>query len=271
MTPSDKQQHAAKFRELVEIMQKLRAPGGCPWDREQTHASLRQYLLEESFEVLEAIDNADDAHLAEELGDVLLQVVFHAQIAGERGAFDIEEVIDEISQKLVRRHPNVFGNERIDTAQEQSVNWEKIKKSEGKQSTIDGVPKALSALLRAWRVQQKASTVGFDWQTAAPVWEKVREELQELEEACAGGAQEAIDEEFGDLLFSLVNLSRFIGTNPEDALRGTIEKFIRRFQKVEAYFKADGKSLSDLTLKQMDAAWDKIKLEEITPGDGQAR
>lgn len=258
--PEDKASSlGTKFEELVRIMTKLRAPGGCPWDREQTHASLRQYLLEEAYEVLEAIDAGDDRHLQEELGDLLLQVIFHAQIAAEQNTFEISDVVQSITEKLIRRHPNVFGDTKIDSAAEQSVNWEKIKKQEGKSSAIDGVPRALSALLRAWRIQQKASTVGFDWIEVEPVWEKIHEELEELREACEHGSQDRIEEEFGDLLFSIINLSRFINVNPEDSLRQTIEKFSQRFKTVERHFETEGRSMNDATLEEMDEIWEKTK------------
>ncbi len=259
MHKTQSEKSARAFAELIEIMATLRSPEGCPWDREQTHDSLRQYLLEEAYEALEALDNKDDKHLKEELGDLLLQIIFHAQIAEERSAFNLAEIVDGISQKLIRRHPNVFGDVQINSAEEQAVNWEKIKKTEGKRSTIDGVPKALSALLRAWRIQQKASTVGFDWAEITPVWHKVEEEMAELKEACEGGLSTKIEEEFGDLLFSMVNLSRFLAVNPEDALRGTIEKFCRRFLQVEMHFESKGQNLSDATLEEMDSVWDDIK------------
>jgi tetrapyrrole methylase family protein/MazG family protein len=251
-----------KFQKLVEIMAQLRSENGCPWDKEQTHESLRQYLLEEAHEVLEAIDQKDSAALEEELGDVLLQVVFHAQIAAESQTFDINGVIDAISEKLVRRHPNVFGDAKIETAKEQMVNWEKLKRAEGKTSAIAGVPKALSLLLRAYRVQQKAAAVGFDWPESEPVWEKIREEILELREAAANGKPDQIEEEFGDLLFSLVNMSRFLAVNPEDALRQAIEKFSARFNKLESEFSATSRELSKASLEEMDAVWERIKQQE---------
>jgi len=253
-----------KLEKLVATMALLRGPGGCPWDAEQTHESLRQYLLEETHEVLDALDAGDKQHLKEELGDLLLQIVFHAQLANESSIFDLADVIEAISEKLIRRHPNVFGDTKIDTAAQQSVNWEKIKKSEGKLSTIDGVPKTLSALLRAWRIQQKAATVGFDWPSKAPVWDKVREELAEFETACENQNADEMEDEFGDLLFSLVNLSRFIKVNPEDALRRTTEKFIRRFRLVEKHFEQARGTLEGVSLAEMDAVWQTIKDEEKT-------
>ncbi len=262
MPPESNAGAGAEFEELVAIMAQLRGPEGCPWDKEQTHESLRQYLIEEAYEVLEALDTGDIKHLKEELGDLLLQVVFHAQIASEADQFDVAEVIRGISEKLIRRHPNVFGNQTINTAEEQSINWEKIKKAEGKSSTIAGVPIALSALLRAWRIQQKAATVGFDWPELQPVWDKLEEELEEFKQACRNETPAEMEEEFGDLLFSLVNLSRHLSINPEDALRSTTEKFIRRFQKVEAFFDNKNQNLTDATLTEMDQVWDTIKQEE---------
>lgn len=253
-----------KFESLVEIMAKLRSPGGCPWDREQTHTSLRQYLLEEAYEVIEALDTSDPAALKEELGDLLLQIVFHAQISSEDNHFDVAEVIDAISEKLIRRHPNVFGDVEIASAAEQSVNWEKIKKSEGKESVLDGVPVALSALLRAYRLQQKASAVGFDWPEQTPVWDKIEEELAELKQACQQQERDRIEEEMGDLLFSLVNLTRFLQVNPEDALRSTIAKFDTRFRKVEREFANRQQSMADATLEELDAVWEQVKRDDAT-------
>ena len=247
------------FQQLVEIMTRLRGPDGCPWDKEQTHESLKPFLLEEAYEVLDALDRKDDEDLAEELGDLLLQVVFHAQLAQERDRFAILDVLTTINQKLVRRHPHVFGQTEIHTAEEQRVHWERLKKREGKRSVLDGVPKTLPALLRAHRIQQKASTVGFDWEELDQVWGKVKEEIAELDEAVGTKQQAEITEEFGDLLFSLVNLSRFIKVDPEDALRKAVDKFSRRFRQVEQTLQAEGKELRDATLEEMDAVWNRIK------------
>ena len=250
------------FDRLVSIMNRLRQPDGCPWDQEQTHRSLRRYLLEETYEVLETLDNEDFSELKEELGDLLLQVVFHAQLAKEEGVFTIEDVIEGINAKLIRRHPNVFGDAVIDTAEEQTRNWELLKKEEGRSSAIQGVPKELPALLLAWRIQQKAAQVGFDWDDIADVWAKVEEELNELKEASQSGNPDEIEAEFGDALFALVNLSRFLKLNPEDALRRTIRKFRTRFQKVEQELKSRGKSPEDSNLKEMDEIWNLIKKNE---------
>jgi tetrapyrrole methylase family protein/MazG family protein len=268
---SEKQKNNSNFDKLVEIMAKLRAEDGCPWDREQTHMSLRKYLLEESYEVLEAIDAADSKALCEELGDLLLQVVFHAQIASESNTFDIDDIIAAVSEKLIRRHPNVFGDVKINSAAEQSINWEKIKKDEGKKSVLDGVPKALSALLRAHRIQQKATTVGFDWPDIEPVWEKVFEELHEFKSAVAANQQKHMQEEYGDLLFSLVNLGRFIDVDPEDALRATTDKFIDRFGKVEKHFRDNDKPMEEATLTEMDAIWERAKKDERSKASDSSR
>lgn len=250
------------FEKLVEIMSRLRGPDGCPWDREQTHDSLKPYLLEEAYEVLEAVDRRDFEDLREELGDLLLQPVFHAQLAGEAGLFDIHDVLDTLNEKLIRRHPHVFGEAFIADSDEQVRHWEKIKKSEGKKSALDGVPVTAPSLLRAYRTQQKAAAVGFDWPDAAPVWDKIREELGELEEAVAGMKREAVEEELGDLLFAIVNLSRFLRANPEEALRKSVEKFIRRFKAVEAEIESGGGDIRKTPLADMDAVWNRIKTEE---------
>lgn len=247
------------FQQLVNIMEKLRGADGCPWDKEQTHESLKPYLLEEAYEVLETIDEKDFDGLKEELGDLLLQVIFHAQLAREKNHFTIIDVLETINQKLVRRHPHVFGQMEINTSEEQRIHWEHLKKQEGKSSVLDGVPKASPALLRARRVQQKASTVGFDWEETEQVWKKVTEETAELKEAIDSKNQENIEEEFGDLLFALVNLTRFIKVDPENALRLAVEKFTSRFKRVEKTMEACGKDLRDSTLEEMDAVWNRIK------------
>ena len=259
-----------EFERLVEIMRELRGEHGCPWDKEQTHESLRQYLLEEAYEVIEAIDSGRYDDLKEELGDLLLQVVFHAQIAEEEGRFTILEVVRGINEKLIRRHPHVFGDVVVKTAAEQSQHWEKLKRQEGKKSAIDGVPRSLNALLRAHRIQAKASTVGFDWEKTEQVWEKVREELAELEEAYKNGDQQAVQEELGDVLFAIVNLSRFLRVNPEDALRLTVEKFSRRFRAVEEELRRRGKTAEEADLEEMDAIWENHKRLEKEQGQKQS-
>ena len=253
----------SKFEKLIAIMARLRAKDGCPWDIEQTHKSLRQHLLEEAYEVIEAIDLDDSEHLKGELGDLLLQVVFHAQMASEEDRFSIDDVVDAINEKLIRRHPHVFGDTKIETSAEQTIAWEKTKLTkEGKESAIDGVPKQLPALLRAHRMQGKAAAVGFDWQKIEPVWGKFNEEMEELKEAIAHNNQSHVEEELGDVLFTLVNISRFLKANPEDALRGTIEKFERRFKQVEKTISAQGRFIGDASLEEMDEIWNAVKSAE---------
>ncbi len=254
------------FVELVEIMARLRGENGCPWDREQTPESIKPYLIEETYEVLEAIDEQDPVKLKEELGDLMLQVVFHAEMADEVGAFTITDVLAAINDKLRRRHPHVFADVKAETAQEVLFNWEQIKQGErqrakGQASLLDGVPRELPALLRAHRLQEKASRVGFDWKEAQEVFRKVEEELAELRAAMAGQAPDRMEAELGDLLFALVNLSRFIAVNPEEALRKTIARFISRFRYIEEALTRRGRSLRAATLQEMDALWAEAKRE----------
>jgi tetrapyrrole methylase family protein / MazG family protein len=260
-----------EFGRLVEIMARLRAPGGCPWDRSQSREDLKPYLVEETYEVLEAIDRKDPVMLREELGDLLLQVVFHAQIATEEGAFDIEDVCRAINEKLVRRHPHVFGEVVAETPDQVLQNWEAIKKGEkGEDSSVlSGVPKVLPALLKAYRLQQKAANVGFDWEERRQVEEKVREEWGELNEAVAAGDKEHTREELGDFLFALVNLSRFLELDPEDALQAANAKFARRFKSLEAQARTSGRDLHGMSLAEMDALWDEVKRRERGAGSGE--
>jgi tetrapyrrole methylase family protein/MazG family protein len=252
------------FTELVAIMARLRGPGGCPWDREQSPSSIAPYLLEETYEVLEAIEEGKGARLREELGDLLLQVVFHAQMAAEAGQFTIADVLRGISEKLVRRHPHVFGAGDAKTASEVLARWEAIKQHErevnGEEaSALAGVPRTLPALLRAHRLQEKASRAGFDWTAVAPVLAKVEEEWAELRGALAAGDSARVGPEFGDLLFGLVNLSRFVGVNPEMVLTAATERFIRRFHYIEAALAKRGKSPRKSTLEEMDLLWEEAK------------
>jgi len=251
------------FQKLIKIMARLRSPQGCPWDREQTHDSLKPYLLEEAYEVLETLDPQDDQGMKEELGDLLLQIVFHSRIAEEDQRFTINDVIKGINDKLIRRHPHVFGQVEIASAEEQRIHWEQLKKKEGKPSVLSGAPKNMPALLYANRIQQKASTVGFDWKQRSQVWKKVIEELTELEQAIDSESHEAIKDEFGDLLFSMVNLSRFLDINPEDALRKAVKKFTRRFKRVEEAMAASEQPMQDASLEEMDAVWNRIKHENV--------
>ena len=262
------------FDRLMNLMRRLRAPGGCPWDAEQTHESLKRYLLEECYEVIEAIDTNDQELLKEELGDLLLQPVFHAAIAEEAGRFTMDEVIEAICDKLVRRHPHVFGDERVRNAEEQVVNWERIKKQEKSKkgeerpSALSGVPPQLPALLKAQKITEKAARVGFDWEHVDQVFAKVLEELKEFEETMAEGDQARMEAELGDLLFAVVNLGRFHALDPEEALRKTIARFSRRFAHVEQSLHAAGRHLQDATLAEMDQLWEEAKQREKAGQDG---
>jgi tetrapyrrole methylase family protein/MazG family protein len=253
------------FDRLVEIMRSLRGPGGCPWDAEQTHESLERYLVEETYEVIEAIDKNDPELLREELGDLMLQPVFHAVIAEEKGEFTLAEVISTICDKLVRRHPHVFAGQVVKTASEQVVNWELIKKKEhgeGRKSALSGVPPHLPALLKAQKITEKAARVGFDWDHADQVFAKVREELQELEVAMAAGNVSRMEAELGDLLFAITNLGRFLSINPEEALRKTIERFVRRFAHIEDTMRARGVQINEATRDEMEVLWEEAKAFE---------
>jgi len=246
-----------EFDRLVEIMEMVRKY--CPWDKKQNHLSLMQYLLEETYEVIESIEEENDENLKEELGDLLIQIIFHCIIANERKKFDIKEVITGISDKLIRRHPHVFDNLKVSDESEVLHNWEKIKLSEGKTSALQGVPKSLPALLKASRIQSKASRVGFDWKEYKDVFKKVEEEFKELKNATEINNKDKIEEELGDLLFSVVNISRFLHISPEDALRKTINKFIRRFTLIEQEISKQGKNLEDVSLEEMDKIWEQSK------------
>jgi len=257
------------FPELVEVMARLRAEDGCPWDREQTHESLKSYLLEEAYEVLEAVDRKDDQDLCGELGDVLLQIVFHAQIASEEGRFTIADVCRAILDKLVHRHPHVFGDVEVDGPAQVVTNWQRLKRQERPEteltpSIVDGVPKHLPALLRAQRVQSRASRVGFDWDRITGPLDKVEEEFAELRKAWEAGNRRKVEEEFGDLLFALVNVARFLRLCPEDALRRSVDKFERRFRAVELTFREQGKEMEGASLEEMDQIWDQIKEDEVS-------
>jgi tetrapyrrole methylase family protein/MazG family protein len=253
------------FEELLLIMKRLRAPGGCPWDAEQTHESLTRYLLEETYEVIEAIDAKSSEHLKEELGDLLLQPVFHAAIAEEAGTFTIQDVIQTLCDKLVRRHPHVFGDMHIADSNAQIENWEQIKKIEKgieRASALSGVPPHLPALLKAQKITEKASRVGFDWEHIDQVMAKVMEELHEFEEAMIAGDNEHMEAELGDLLFAIVNLGRFLSINPEEALRKTITRFQTRFQYVEDSLHAQNRQMNDTPLMEMDQLWEAAKRVE---------
>jgi MazG family protein len=248
--------------QLRAIVACLRAPEGCPWDREQTHATLRSGLLEEAYEVVAAINNADDANLREELGDLLLQSVFHAQIAAEEGRFDFDHVAREIVEKLIRRHPHVFGEESCADSDEVLRKWDDIKRAEKgsvAESALDGIPGGLPALLQAQKVQKKAAKVGFDWSEAEPVLAKIREEVAEIEAELAAGDARRIEDEVGDLLFSVVNLARKLKLDAETALHGATAKFSARFRQVESLARSRQLALDTLTLAEHHALWDEVK------------
>ncbi len=252
------------LEDLRAVIARLRGENGCPWDRVQTHESLRADMLEEAYEAVDAIEKNDMENLKEELGDVLMQVVFHAAIEEERGGFTLEDVIGGICEKMVYRHPHVFGELSVDTAEQVRVNWEKLKKKEKhmecQTDVLKSVPDALPALTRARKVQKKAADVGFDFYAAGGALEKVKEEVCELEEAIAG-KNDNIEEEFGDILFAMVNVARFLQINPEFALTKATKKFINRFEYIENSALSEGKQLSNMTLEEMDLLWDKAKKE----------
>jgi tetrapyrrole methylase family protein/MazG family protein len=248
------------FLHLLALMDRLRSEQGCPWDREQTPKSLIPYLLEETYEVIESIEAGDIQALKEELGDLLLHIVFQGRIAQEAGQFTIADSLQTISQKLIRRHPHVFGEQSVTGAAEVRQHWEAAKQREkGRASLLDGVPRTLPSLTRAQRFQEKAASVGFDWQTIAPVWGKVTEELEELRTACDDGEGTAIEEEFGDVLFALVNLGRFLQLSAEDALRKAIGKFERRFHGIEQELARRGRRLEEASLAEMDEIWNRLR------------
>ena len=251
---------AEKFDELIKIIKRLQAPDGCPWDREQTNASLLPFFLEEVYEVIESVDNENWPELKEELGDILLHVVFQAVLAEKNGHFSINDSLDHVNEKLVRRHPHVFGDAKADEAFHAKQNWEAEKhKEKNRKSRLDGVPKTLPALIRAQRLQQKASYAGFDWNEVQQVWDKIHEEIQELKEAQSENTKEHIAEEIGDVLFSVVNLARFLDIPAEDALRKTNKKFTDRFARVEEELKKRGKTVEESNLEEMDDIWNKVK------------
>lgn len=244
---------------LIKIMDALRE--GCPWDREQTRESLKPYLIEEAYELLEALEEGEPAKIKEELGDLLFQIVFHSRIASERGEFQMKDVVEAISEKMRLRHPHVFGDEKYSTAGEVAAHWEEQKKKEGKLrgSLLEGVPGALPSLLRAHRLQDRAAKVGFDWESVTDAIIKLDEEIAEFKEALSENDKEHIEEELGDIFFMLVNISRIAKVNPEDALRRTISKFISRFGYMEAKAAESGWRLQDMTLEDMDKLWEESK------------
>ena len=245
------------FNRLLNIMDELREK--CPWDKKQTLESLRHLTIEETYELGDAILDNDLPEIKKELGDVLLHIVFYAKIGSEKEAFDIGDVATAISDKLIHRHPHIYGDVVIKNEEEVKRNWEQLKLNEGSTSVLEGVPKSLPAVVKAARIQEKVAGVGFDWEKPEQVWEKVQEELTELNEEIKAGNKENTEKEFGDVLFSMINYARFIGVNPENALEKTNKKFINRFQYLEKAAKKEGKELSDMSLTEMDVYWEKSK------------
>lgn len=258
-------QHAnlKDFQNLLQIMKRLRGPEGCPWDREQTSDKLKWYLVEECYEVLDAIEKGSDEKIKEELGDILFQIIFLAEISEEEGGFNIFDVINSAREKMIRRHPHVFDNENAKDSGEVKKIWWRIKEEEkGKEegcSILDSIPPALPSLLRAFRITKRAAHVGFDWDNVEGVFDKIKEEIEEFRETLKDKNEERMEDEFGDILFSLVNLGRFLEINPEEALRKTIGKFIMRFKDIEMSLKKENKEIGDATLEEMDELWDEAK------------
>jgi len=267
----------AWFEKLVALQARLRAPNGCPWDREQTHHTLRTYLIEEAYEVLDALESGDDEKFAEEMGDLLLQVVFHSQIAAEQGRFNVADVIREVHEKMVRRHPHVFGDQRAKDAEQVLKNWHQIKAQERRskaaesgssaesaanESALDGVPRTLPATLQSLQLTKKAARTGFDWLDAAGILNKIREEIAELQSELTQGNLGKIEDEVGDLLFAAVNLARFLKIDPEIALKNTNQKFVRRFQQMERAAAASGRKFQEVPREEQESLWDLAKLGE---------
>jgi XTP/dITP diphosphohydrolase len=254
---NSRQQQLQSFDRLLTIMEELREK--CPWDKKQTLQTLRHLTIEETYELGDAILNNDLNEVKKELGDLLLHIVFYAKIGSETDTFDIADVCNEICEKLIHRHPHIYGDVTVKDEEEVKQNWEKLKLKEGKKSVLEGVPKGLPALVKASRIQDKVKGVGFDWEEPHQVWDKVQEELQELQEEVTLGNQENIEAEFGDVLFSMINYARFLNVNPEDALERTNKKFIKRFQYLESKAGELGKPLMDMTLAEMDVFWNEAK------------
>lgn len=249
------------FARLLKIMDELREQ--CPWDREQTMESLRHLTIEETYELGDAILNNDLNEVKKELGDLALHIVFYAKIGSEQGAFDMADVLNGICDKLITRHPHIYGDVQADTPEQVKQNWEQIKLKEGRKSVLEGVPKGLPALVKAQRMQDKAAGVGFDWDNASQVWEKVQEELGELRQEVEAGDAGKTEAEMGDVFFALVNYARFVGVNPEDALERTNKKFLNRFSFMETEIKKDGKEMKDMPLEELDSYWNRAKAAGI--------
>lgn len=254
---NSRSQQLQSFERLLNIMDDLRAK--CPWDRKQTMQTLRHLTIEETYELGDAILDNDLQEVKKELGDVLLHIVFYSKIGSETNSFDIADVCNEICEKLISRHPHIYGDVTVENEEEVKQNWEKLKLKEGKKSVLEGVPQSLPALVKASRIQDKVKGVGFDWEEPEQVWDKVQEELQELRDEIEVGNHEKMEAEFGDVLFSMINYARFLKINPEDALERTNKKFIKRFQYLESKAAELGKSLSDMTLAEMDVFWNEAK------------
>lgn len=254
---------SSSFDELIQIMARLRGPGGCPWDHEQTHESIVPQLIEETYEAIGAIDEKNWPHLCEELGDLLLHIVFHSQMASETKDFTIDDVVTGLAAKLVRRHPHVFGDTKVKDAGEVIQNWDKIKAGEKKnqkmESALDNIPKALPALMQAYKLTKKASKMGFDWEKTEQVLEKVDEEIREIKAAVKNKNQDEITDEIGDLFFSLANLCRFLKVAPEEALRKSNEKFRKRFTVMEKMILVQNKKMEEMNLKELDNLWEQAK------------
>ena len=261
-----KQKEKYDINDLLEIMRSLRAPGGCPWDAEQTHESIRKNLIEETYEVVEAIDKKDSGMLLEELGDLLMQVVFHAQMEDEQGVFNFDDVADGVCKKLIERHPHVFGEVEVSGVDDVLDNWDAIKRRKKGQKKgsepMLSVPRELPALMRAAKIQQKASAVGFDWPDVSGAYDKIIEETQELRKAVESGVQDDVIEELGDLLFSVVNVSRFLKCDAEEALTAASDKFINRFIRVEQLAKENGVDMEKASLEKLDKLWDIAKTHD---------
>jgi XTP/dITP diphosphohydrolase len=252
-----------KFLRLVTIMDELREQ--CPWDKKQTIQTLRPLTIEETYELVDAITEEDWKGIKEELGDLLLHILFYARIGREQQQFTLEEVITGISEKLVHRHPHIYGDVKVNNEEDVKKNWEQLKIKEGKKSVLGGVPVSLPAVVKAIRIQEKSKQVGFEWDNREDVWKKVEEEMGELQEAVQQGKQEAIEEEFGDLVFSLVNYARFLQVDAEGALEKTNRKFIQRFQQMETIAAERGQKLNELSLAEMDAIWNEVKQQRNNP------
>lgn len=245
------------FNRLLDIMDELREK--CPWDKKQTMQSLRNLTIEETYELADAIIENDLSGVKEELGDLMLHMVFYAKIGAEKKAFDVADVLNEVCEKLINRHPHIYADVEVADEEEVKLNWEKLKLKEGKKSVLGGVPKSLPAMVKAYRIQEKVKQVGFEWETKEQVWDKVKEEIEELKEALQNESLERVSDEFGDVLFSLINYARFIKVDPETALEKTNKKFIKRFKQMEATALKKQKPLADMTLAEMDAIWNVVK------------